>query len=1341
MDIQINSSFVKKLLAIRFSVGGIVYLFCKIIFGLFLIYILICPSKLFAENREPEIPLESDEVLIVLYVKDLGTCEIPTAIRGQDAYLPVVDVFNFLKIRTLPANGFDMISGFFIDEKNIYQIDRVNSLIIYQGKTYNLKPADFIVTETNLYLNAKYFEQIFGLQYKFNFRTLTISLKSDLELPAIREMRLEQMHLNFDRLKGLMKADTTVSKQFSLFHFGTADWLISSYQQVNGLKFTRYNLGLGAVIAGGEFNSLLLYNTNQPFTEKQQYYLWRYANNENKILKQFMIGKIAPQSVSSIFNPVVGVQITNAPTVNRKSFGSYTINNYTKPNWTVELYVNNVLIDYVKADASGFFTFDVPLIYGSTDVTLRYYGPFGEELTSKQSFSIPFNFLPHKQLEYKISSGVVEDNNNSLYSQARFNYGLTNFITIGGGLEYLSSITTSKRFSFFNTSVRLASNMLFSGEYADGVRYKGLLSYHAPSNYQVELYYSKYTLGQQVVKLNYTEERRMMISKPFLLLKTPVLARFSLNQNLIQPMNTDLPTTKYTVPEFSLSGSMRGISLNITTTAFIINKINTSFFSDISLSTNLRGGVIFTPQIRFDYNLNQISLVKYSFEKSFNKYGVVNASYQHNLTSQLTLYQISYRYDFSFARAGATAIQSNITTSFTEFASGSLIYQPQINYTDVNVNTNVGRGGLIFLPFLDINNDGKKNINEPKVNGLNVLLSGGGILKSNKDTTIVITGLEPFTNSFVELDANSLENMAWRIVKPKMNIAIESNKLKLIEVPIAIVGEVSGTVYIKKKNDERGLGRILVEFYDEDSVFINKTLTEFDGYFSFLGLLPGNFYAKINSEQLNKLQLTSYPSLIPFTIKSDIDGDVVDGLKFILKSKINASERTASETIPLKLENLSKPVLDQEISTIKSPKISETDNNSIVLDDKNRVDTLKQVNQQGEINRITAPQNVDSLKTLLALAEKKRTDSLNKADSTNIVSNTNKQNTKNVTDELQTDVSENPFKLTESKLQNGKSMFAAQAIAHSQLADAKATQSKLSKSFKQPVVIVNEGGLYKVRINALSTREEAMTLIPILKNKGYEDAFVVSSPQNKALPEKLTEKPVTIEKGNFEIQVRAHSELSSAKATQSILSNFSKKPLIIVHEGGLYKVRLSNFDTREDAIKILPELVEKGFTDSYIIDSNLDKGKTKSTITTLPANKEWASQDSLFEILKGNSKHQRVLLPQELAKLENVLVNKNEVIKRSKYGDQTIYSVQIASTKNGLSQNTLAVVYKLKTAVESYTNKTNGLTIYYTGYHKSYSAANNMKKELVKNGFKDSFIIVIYKGKIMSVKDYNTLKE
>ena len=1207
------------------------------------------PSKLSAITKEPE-PIEADEVLVVLYVKNLGTCEIPAAIRGQEIYLPVVDVFNFLKIRTIPSTGFDNVSGFFIDPQSTYLIDRINNIIIYKGKTYPLDPSDIIVTETNLYLKVKYFDRIFGLECRFNYRTLTISLKSATELPAVREMRLEQMHANLDRLKGEIKADTTIARTYPLLHFGMADWAINSNQQVNGPTNTQLNLGLGAILGGGELNSLLNYHSNQPLIEKQQYYLWRYADNGNPNIKQFLVGKIATQAISSILFPVVGAQITNAPTINRKSFGTYTLSNYTQPNWTVELYVNGVLIDYAKADASGFFTFNVPLIYGSTDVTLRYYGPWGEELSSRQSFNIPFNFLPPKEMEYKISSGVIENDKNSLFGQARLNYGLTKAITVGGGLEYNSSIVTSKNIAFINTSIRLASNMLFSGEYDYGIRYKGLLSYHLPSNLQLELYYSKYNPSQQAILLNYTEERRATISEPFHFLSISGLSRFTLSQNLVQQPNSETPITKYTIPEFALSGGVHGVSVNLTTSAFILSNINTSVYTDASLSAVLPGGIIFTPKVRYDYKLNQITIVNYSLEQRFRKYGVINASYQNNLTYNSPVYQIGFRYDFVHARVGTSVLQSNNINSFTEFASGSLIYQPQLNYYDLNVNANVGRGGLIFVPFLDINNNGKRDANEPKVSGLNILVNGGGIQKRNKDTTIVITGLEPYTNYFVELDANNFENISWKIIKPKMSIAIEPNKLKVIEIPISILGEASGTVYIKKNNEETGLGRITVCFYNKDSILVNKTLSESDGYFSFLGLLPDTYYAKIDGTQLNKLHLTSSPSLIPFTIKSNINGDVVDGMKFILQPKKNGSEEITSQPIPDSLKTLLTLLgkqhrndslrlanIEPKTNPENTLQVSDALNKALALMIKHREDSLRLANIQPNTNVINQPQVSDSLSKALALMVKHREDSLrlaniqpntnviqpqvsdslnkvlamivkHKEDSlrlANIQPNTNVVNPPQVSDSL-TNVTAFNLKHKEDSLKSvnkqvetdiaknsetsNQNNYVVQVGANSQESEAKIMQAKLNKTFKDQVTIVHEGGLYKVRITGLSSRDEALVVLSKIRDKGFKDAYIKTLNPGAELTGLLYKQLVK------KAEALLDNPKSSPEAMQDLrneISSFSNTefPNVVMQN------KLQEYSERLNKPKVSPNVIIKGTVSIESGDSKGDYSEVKITVT------------------------------------------------------------------------------------------------------------------------------------------------
>ena len=827
-----------------------------------------------------------DEVLLSFYVQGLGGTDLPSVIREEIAYLSVADVFSFLKIRNTPSPGFDSISGFFINQEAGYLIDRVHNQIVYQEKVYELNPGEIICTETNLYLKSNLFGEIFGLDCLFNFRSLSVTLNTKLELPVIREIRQEQMRTNLSRLKGEVKADTTIGRNYPFFHFGMADWCAIFTQQVNGESDERINLTLGSVIAGGEANVSINYNNNVPFTEKQQSYLWRFVNNNFRFLRQALVGKISTYSTSSIYDPVVGVQLSNTPSSYRRSFGYYTLSDVTEPGWIVELYVNNVLVDYVKADASGFYKFEVPLVYGNSAVMLRFYGPWGEEHTQEENISIPFNFLPPGEFEYQLSAGMVEDSLNSRFSRVSFGYGVNPSMTVGGGIEYLSSVSTGKMMPFAIASLRLGSNFIISGEYSYDVRYKGSLSARQLSDWMVELNYTKYKKGQKAIRNNYLEERKAVISRPVHIGNIAAYLRFTFNQIIF-------PNTKNTNAQLLFSGAVYGINTNFTTYALFPDPGSPLVYSNLSLAFSLPSKLTFTPQVQYEYNQHRLVTMKCKLEKKLLPQGALTFSYEQNLKSKISNIEIGLRYNLPSARVGLSARHGNKTTSLVQSASGSLIYDGGTNYKRGINRSSVGKGGITILPFVDMNGNKRWDPDEPKAFGLNLRVNGGRIEKNERDTTIRVFDLTPYTSYLVELNTNSFNNIAWQIENQTMNVPVSPNQFQTIEVPVAVMGEASGTVYFEEDGQRKGQGRILVCFYHSDSSLAGRTLTEYDGYFSFLGLLPGTYTARVDSAQLSKLHMTASPETIPITIKKTTEGDMVCDLEFTLR-------RDDTISIPLK---------------------------------------------------------------------------------------------------------------------------------------------------------------------------------------------------------------------------------------------------------------------------------------------------------------------------------------------------------------------------------------------------------------------------------------------------------
>lgn len=824
-----------------------------------------------------------DEILVFLNVQGVGNTQVPAAIRNENAYLSITDIFDFLKIRNISSPGMDTVSGFFISPQAVFLIDKINNRIEYAGKKFDLPADAFIHTPTTLYLRADYFGQIFGLQCRFNFRSLSVILSTELELPVIREMRQEAMRSNLGKLRGEVRADTTILRSYPLFKFGMVDWAVINTRDVQlGVTDTRANIGLGGVVAGGETNVSLNYRNQLPFKEREQYYQWHFVDNDNAALKQVTAGKVFTPSIASIFSPVVGIQFTNASTLYRRSFGTYTLTYYTEAGWIAELYVNNTLVDYSKAAVTGLANFQVPLVYGNSLVRIRFYSPWGEERSSEQHIQIPFNFLPPKEFEYTAGAGIVEDSMNSRFGRIATNYGLTKSITIGAGMEYLSSVSTGKAMPFVNASLRLSSNLLFSGEYTYGVRTKLIGSYHLSSDLQIELNYTRYKAGQKAINNTFLEERKIIVSFPFRSNKFTLFSKLSVYQ-VVLPNFKYGANLKYTTIEGLLSGVVFGINTNLTTYGMLTDQTSPYVYSNLSMVFRLPGKIIFTPQAQYEYNELKMISIRGELGKYINSRGYLNAFYENNFKIGFQSVGIGLRYDFSFALTGFSFTRGNHGSgNITQSASGSMLYDARSGRLALSNRNSVGKGAITVLPYLDLNGNGQHDANEPKVAGVGVSINGGRLRPGKADTAIIITDLEAYASYTLKL-AETFENVAWHIRNRNISIVIDPNQFKVVEVPVQVSNEVAGMVLLKTSGAAKGLARVVVSFYRSDFTLAGEVTTDAEGAFDFSGLPPGDYSAQINTAQLQKLHMKCLPWSQPFTVKVNKDGDMVEGLRFILQ--------------------------------------------------------------------------------------------------------------------------------------------------------------------------------------------------------------------------------------------------------------------------------------------------------------------------------------------------------------------------------------------------------------------------------------------------------------------------
>src|SRR5690554_5117667 len=158
---------------------------------------MIPAQKALSQNETME------EIPVTVRIQGVGAATFnPLFVYDTEMLLlPVTDFFQFLRLKAEPSASLDTLKGFIVEESKQYLIDNRNKQIHFDGRVYTLEEDRLIKTETALYMDHLLFGEIFGLYCKFNFRSLSVEVKPDFELPAIREMRLQQFRKNIGQLK------------------------------------------------------------------------------------------------------------------------------------------------------------------------------------------------------------------------------------------------------------------------------------------------------------------------------------------------------------------------------------------------------------------------------------------------------------------------------------------------------------------------------------------------------------------------------------------------------------------------------------------------------------------------------------------------------------------------------------------------------------------------------------------------------------------------------------------------------------------------------------------------------------------------------------------------------------------------------------------------------------------------------------------------------------------------------------------------------------------------------------------------------------------------------------
>jgi hypothetical protein len=784
---------------------------------LFLI-MLLCTTTIFGvetKTGESKDVFKYEEVPLTVRMGRSWSFDIWVLMTENGNYfIPIKELFKSLDIQYISNTTTNSASGFIERENRQFLIDFNELTIRLDGVTHQLNK-ELLLEMGEFYIDKTSLDEIFGIETSFKIRNLSLIINAKFELPRFKEMRLEEMRRNIDRLQGnVFRPDTIIPRERHIFRAGMLDWGVSALQTTNRTFRNSLQLDWGSEFLFGKTNVGVVLSDQSKFTPQGLYYNWHWVKNENKFIRQVRLGKFNGNEIG-IHKSVIGGQITNRSTNVRKASGSYEHSGQTSSNWIVELYINNRLVDFTVADASGFYTFTVPIVYGSTSINVKAYGPSGEEQVQNQSVKTPHSLMLKNSFEYNIAGGIFptytsrtgdsltegyaylkRDNlkNSPQYGIADFLYGVTRKLTIGGGVEAASSLDAFKYSQspikgmfvpFGNLSFQPFSKLYMSGYYYHNSRAGGAMNSNLPASINLGLGYNRTLLNYPLEESINIDSKSVKLSKSYGRDRVSGSIRGTYANSAFSNGNYG-----HTF-DGSFSNSIDRLNASISLNAHKNGIISTKR-GLLSLSYGL-GSATLGVSGYFDLDSSTVTLVTTRLSAPIGK-GRFSANYSRYISSRSNSASLTYSLDFNVIQTRVNSSFSgnrdNMLATFRESVNGSMAFAGD-RHIKMNNRQAVDRAGITFYPYFDNNYNSKHDKDERFVN---VPILSKKNYRTTTDSISRIGLLNVNTKHEVEFNNDDLDYLSWQFPYKKFEIEVDPNQYKRVYVPIHVYGEVTGTI-------------------------------------------------------------------------------------------------------------------------------------------------------------------------------------------------------------------------------------------------------------------------------------------------------------------------------------------------------------------------------------------------------------------------------------------------------------------------------------------------------------------------------------------------------------------
>jgi len=841
-------------------------------------------------------PEREEEVYLSFRYRGGINTIIVAYLKGDRYYIPVIELFDLLSINYQLDQTNLALTGFYLDPNQHYELGFNNRIARMGTNQLNFTASDFMIKDIDFYIQPLILKVLFGLDFTIDLSRLILSLEADDVLPIV-----EQYERRNKYRKGMLSKTELIDTyplisarnrriidgafiDYSLFGFVSNDGQLSSF-----------NIGSGGEFLTGDIQgSISGTSTSQVSSSHFSDVRWRYVLQNRRLLSAVSLGQI--NSVGLNPKSYAGILFTNESIEPRQSYDEYVIAGTTEPESDVELYQNNRLVDFRKADEKGYYRFTIPLYYGTADIKLKIYGPSGGIFEMDSRIQIPYTFLPTGTVNYQLGFGKVQNvelpwQNQEMVVQSNITAGLSNWLTNKLGVEYNDSENKGRPVFYNSLSARIARQYLVNLDLAPDISNKISVRALYPSSTSWSIDYTDFKSKGFLNRSNLNRSLSINTYAPFSIRSIQQTVRFSTavqDYESSSRINLNLDYSWF-IKRMRLSVKYRD-NLQYRAGSYVGSDGHLSLLAvyTIPRTPNINRffrGTYFRVELKNEIISNSIEKFELQILKQVSKSGRLQCTYSHDFKRNYQGIEVGLNFDFNRLRSSSRFRSFGGLTSFTETIRGSIALDAANHELVFDNRQQVGRSGVAVRMYVDEDNSGQYEKDERILPGNAIRIENSSSRQITKSGISRLTQLLPYRRYNFTVNEAYIRDPLLVPKYKKFSVITDPNRYKQLDVPFYITGIIDGQVLRRGATGPEPIGGLRLHLKSVDSDLEMTLHTFSDGSFYAMEIPPGEYEIEIDSTQLLFLNVDCAPHKHYFGVRAIAEGDFIENLNFILTNK------------------------------------------------------------------------------------------------------------------------------------------------------------------------------------------------------------------------------------------------------------------------------------------------------------------------------------------------------------------------------------------------------------------------------------------------------------------------